>query len=375
MSVNFGNNTTVISSSWAEFKPAAVAKGLLVQYLDDGNTTTVFAFDGQMLAYSCVIWDGTVPDGVINGGYSQAQNDADLADFTANYKPTANRPLVPILADGRIRSATEKSSVSRLTAFSHDWTDPTTWWTTAPYISGETATDSGDHLTYALAHQNVIDSYHGKITGEDFLKDSQDRTFRVSVYVNGVKKTEQDPHYGSGGDYTINYGAGTILFLGALAPTDVVTADYHYMLNSIFVLAPMNGKNLRIDFAEVQFTTDIVIADTCTFQPYGFVDVFAPQLMPGIPSGTKIPLGDPVVYKTIKDYQNDAVRAYPAYPALGGAGWRGLNVPLVVFDWDYQAATILSAAMGMEIQLRLQHDTPFGGSFATATFYCISENP
>jgi len=94
MSVSFGNGTTSISTSWNGFKTIVTSKGLLLQYEDDGNVTTIFAFDGQTLAYTCLIWDTVVPDGVINGGYSQAQNDADLADFTTNFKPTANSRLV-----------------------------------------------------------------------------------------------------------------------------------------------------------------------------------------------------------------------------------------------------------------------------------------
>jgi hypothetical protein len=74
----------------------------------------------------------------------------------------------------------------------------------------------------------------------------------------------------------------------------------------------------------------------------------------------------------MKDYVNDAVRAYPVYPAFGG-GWRGTETPIYVFDWDYVSASPLSSAAGMEVEVRLQHDTPFGGSFGTATFYCTSE--
>jgi len=42
---------------------------------------------------SCTIWTGAVPAGVIAGGYSQAQNDADKTDFETNFKPYANRSI------------------------------------------------------------------------------------------------------------------------------------------------------------------------------------------------------------------------------------------------------------------------------------------
>lgn len=371
MAVTFGQGFIVVSSRWSGFKAMLAAKELLLQFAEETDYYSLFALDGGV-AYSTEIWKQNFQP---SADYTEEQNAAALAEFEGGYKARANRPMEVRLEDGRIRQATEKSTQSRLTLYSHDWTDPTTWYSTATYVAGETATDSGDHQAYSLAHVKVIDSYHGKMTGEDALRDAQGRSFRVSVYVNGTKKTEQDPHSASGGDYTINYAAGTIHFLSANQPSDVVTVDYHHMVDSHFIISPTPGKNLRIDFAEVQFSTDVVITDSVVFQPYGLVDVFAPQLMPGVPSGTKIPLGDPLVYKGIKDFQNDAVRSYPAYPALGGSGWRGMTQPIVVFDWDYQAATVLVGAAQMEIHLFLEHDTPLEGTYATATFYCLSEDP
>lgn len=265
---------------------------------------------------------------------------------------------------------TEKPTSTSVTLFSHDWSDKTTWRETAVRVVDEVATDSGDHLTYSVAHTFLIDTYHGKVTGEDYLKDADGHGLRVVVKVNDVAKTEQDPHYGTGGDYTVNYDAGTVTFLSALDPADVVKVTYHYAVSSLFTVAPSEGKVLTVDFVEVQFSADIQLTDSIVFQPYGYVDVFAPQLMPGIPSGTKIPLGDPLIYKTITDYQNDAIRSYPKYPAIGGNGWRGCPQEILVMDWDYLRAKPLVASAGMELRIFLQHETPFGGYYATATFYC-----
>jgi hypothetical protein len=81
-----------------------------------------------------------------------------------------------------------------------------------------------------------------------------------------------------------------------------------------------------------------------------------------------------VNYKTMRDYMNDAFRSYPSYPAMGGAGWRGIPVPVLVMDWDYTRAKPLYSAYGMEIRCFLEHDTEFGGTYATATFYCSTED-
>lgn len=93
MTVNFNANTTV-SGTWTNFKAITITvKSLPIQYDDDGTVYTIFAFDGQTIVYICNIWKGTVPDGVINGGYSQAQNDSDKSDFETNYKANANKRI------------------------------------------------------------------------------------------------------------------------------------------------------------------------------------------------------------------------------------------------------------------------------------------
>jgi hypothetical protein len=74
------------------FKTNISLKRPSIQYDDDGTIYTIYAFDGPQI-FSCVIWKGAVPESVINGGYSQAQNDTNKTDFESNYKPYANRPV------------------------------------------------------------------------------------------------------------------------------------------------------------------------------------------------------------------------------------------------------------------------------------------
>lgn len=366
--INFGN-MPIRSGDWSWFKPIAASKGLVVQYDEGSDTYLVYGYDGPEVI-CCTMWQGEVPASVVEGGYSQSQNDADKAEFEAAYKPIANKAIVPRAADGRVRSAYEKPDASRFTFITHDWADKTTWYTNAGYSADEAATDSGDHLTYTLAHASVVDTYHGKLSGESTLKDAADRSFRVAVKVNGTAKAERDPHYGTGGDYSVNYAAGSVTFFSALAPSDAVTVTYHYATDSVCTLKPATGKVLVIDFAECQFSEDIVVNDSVVFQPYGYAGVFAPQL--GYPPTTLIPLGSPTIYKGMRDYQNEAVKAWPLYPPIGGAGWRGMGVGVLVLDWDYVASLTLDSAAGMEIRIWLEHDAPFGGAFSTATLYCRS---
>jgi len=277
--------------------------------------------------------------------------------------------------DGSPLFSSRKPDSPKLTFITPNWCDKTTWYSSSTYVASEVAEDSGDHATYELDHQNVIDTYHGLITFEDYLKDGEGRSLRVAVKVNAVAKTEQDPHLGTGGDYTVDYALGKITFLAALQPADVVTVEYHYAASSTYVIAPASGKILIIDKVEVQFSEDIEMKDTFLFQAYGLVDVFAPQLIPGVPSGTKIPLGDPLAYKTLNDLLDDSNHAYPSYPAIGNGNWRAMKKAAYIFAWDYDVgATNLHSSYGMEIRVSLQHDAVCGGEFATATFYCTSED-
>lgn len=99
MAVNFGSGTTQIDNRWTAFKALFNNKSLapVLQYVDDGVVYSIFAFDGPT-ALTCTIYKGTVPDG-ITGVYPQATNDADKADFEANYKPNANAKIaLPVSA-------------------------------------------------------------------------------------------------------------------------------------------------------------------------------------------------------------------------------------------------------------------------------------
>jgi hypothetical protein len=224
----------------------------------------------------------------------------------------------------------------------------------------------------------VIDNYHGRVTQEDDLRDSSGNSFRVVVKVNDVVKTEQDPHYGTGGDFTVNYELGKVVFLSTRDVADVVKVTYHYATTSLYVVKPDAGKQLLIDIAEVQFSGDVEPKDTVLFEAWGIADFFlTPAQMSayGIPYGIgyKIRLSR-LAYKTMADFHNDAFRSYPSYPALGSpSNWRSQHQPVTTFDWDYLGSVALLSSKGMEIRVSLDHHEPFDGYMATATFYCRSE--
>jgi len=270
------------------------------------------------------------------------------------------------------RVVVEKTTIARRTLYSHNWCDRTTWYTESVRVANEVATDSGDHQQFTLDNQYVIDTYHGKVTEEDYITDSDGYSYRVSVTVNDQDGySEQDPHYGSGGEFTVNYGDGYIDFLSVLGQDDVVKVTYHYENGSMCEFAPATAtESLNLGMTEIQFSTNVIFADTIVFAVYGLADVFAPGQFP---PGTLIPLQNEEKFKSIMDFYNDSVRAYPTMPALGGPGWRGIQSPIVVLDWDYITAQTLHGAYGMKIMVRLEHDEPNLGDYATATFYFTVE--
>lgn len=260
---------------------------------------------------------------------------------------------VPATPDGKPIYSSWPTEGSETMVITHDWTDRTTWYGEAESVTDEVATcqNPGTYTLYAVAQDNLIDTYHGKIYDENTLGK------RVTVKVNGTAKTEQDPHTASGGDYTINYSTGVVTFLQPLTSEDTVTVSYHYENGSTFTIAPASGKVLKLVKAEIQFSTDITMNDSIRFT------VFAGPYQVR-----------QKVYKTMRDLYSEAQGTYPQLPAAGGTGWRGLNVGIVTLPFIYMAVTDLADSDSLRIDVDLEHDTPFSGTYATATFYCLSQD-
>jgi len=357
--------------------------------------TTIKNLLGKLPSYYVLQGDGgysiyCVGDSLFIQSRLLGQETASISDFNTNYKSLCtstyssddalvlgnianNIPLVqPRTTTGLIRTSSEKTEISKKNFFSHNWCDKTTWYTDSVRVVDEIAVNSGDNKTYHLNDGYIIDVSHGKLFLEDFLKDSNGNSYKISVKVNDIEVEEIDPHDNQG-DYLVDYVLGKIIFTNTLNELDVVKVTYHYATTSTFIIKPDQNKKLNISIAEVQFSQDIILNDAIVFQPFGYVDVFAPHLVGALGSGTKIPLEDPVIYKTIGDFQCDAFKAYPAYPKLSESTWRGMSQPLLVFDWDYISSTSIYEKYGMEIRVSLQHHEPFGGYYASASFYCMTE--
>jgi hypothetical protein len=320
-------------------------------------------------------------------------NDTEITDFETTLKNqltsvgskkdaialasiiSKQNKVKPKSADGKEVVTVWPTEGSKVNYISPNWCDRTTWYYRAVRVIDEVATVKTAlvYTVYKVSHTSIIDGYHGKLSYENILKDANGNSYRVIVKVDGVTKTEQDPHLGTGGDYTMDYAAGEITFLQALTADNQVKVTYHYENGSEWVLRPENGKILKIKTIEVQFSTDVVLTDSIVFQPYGPVEIWAPTMTPNpFPAGTMLPLGDPDVYKNMLDYINDSNGTYVTLPKMGGAGWRGMQEAVQVFRWDYQAVTDLNSSKGVEVRIYIEHNVPLGGWVATATFYCLA---
>lgn len=259
--------------------------------------------------------------------------------------------------ENRLRVSQEPRKIgSGLICVTHNWCDPTTWYTQSVRVTGDTLEDGGDGLTFASGHESWIDLTHGKIYREDLISAS----YKPIIKVDGVVKAERDPWAVSGGDYQIDYAAGTVTFFASQAGK-TVTADYSYATSSLFIIAPTQGKRLWVEYSEVQFSADIDIRSTTHFQPWAYNPASPPS---------KIPAAAPTTYKNLDNYIEEANGSYPVIPAMGGT--RGFAQARMTFPFHYPVVKELRSDFGVEIRVWLENDVPFGGEYGTATFYCTS---
>lgn len=238
--------------------------------------------------------------------------------------------------------------------------DPTTWYTKSTRKTAQTMTDSGDGLTWTCAFANWINISHGKIFDEEVLAAGESHGYAVEVKVNTVVQTMRTPFADSGGDYTVDYAAGTITFAVSQADKGV-TASFSYETGSEWVLAPTEGRYLDIEVAEVQFSKDVILNDDVDFEIW----VYNPADLPNKVMYSR------TTYRHFRNFIDEALGSYPVVPAMGGAK-RGVTQDVYGFPFRYGTVRRIDSAVGAELRVRLRNDVAFGGEFATATFYCTS---
>ena len=266
--------------------------------------------------------------------------------------PNTNVPIV----------AFQKSEGTDFSRASHDWTRRTTWFHDSTRVTGESPSNVG--LVYTLANQHVIDLVSGNVSDEDNFAS----TYRCIVYDDGVEVTS---------GITIDYTAGTITFDNA--PSGAVTVDYSYESGSTYCLEPDAGKILYLEHSEIQFSGAVNL-QPLEFQIWAYNPLFDvnsaptadnPAYIPGVTQGEN-PLRFMVrkkVYKNGRDILNSANLGTGVIKAFGE-----LTGDIQVFPFNYVKLQPLRSSQGLQVRLKISNDTPFGGEFATVTFYCFSED-
>jgi hypothetical protein len=250
-------------------------------------------------------------------------------------KKTATQKL-PIVA-------THKPEGTDFSKTSHDWSDCTTWFNDSTRVTGETPTlDTG--TTYDLANSNIIDLVSGKVSDEDGFSSA----YIVKLYDDAVEIDS--------GDYTVDYVNGKVTLDSA--PSGALTADYSYENGSTYLLKPDTGKVLFLEHAEIQFA-GLTAMSQIEFQIWAYDPNDLPNKM----------LVKNKIYKNEKDILNSANLGQGKIQAFGA-----LTNDVLVFPFNYVYLQPLKDSQGLEMRIKITNDSPYTAEFATATFYCISED-
>lgn len=238
MTIALAPQYTQRNYTWTAWKAMYATKGSLFQYDDNTILYTIWSYDGPDV-HVCQIYKGILPYAVVDSGYSQATNDADKADFEANYKAAGNQPLYQSDTDGAqiVRNKAAKKgwtfatipvefATSRLQSDSSfysklaDGTDRTGL--TYKIYNGsdnEITTPGLAGINYASAVKSVLDfepAYDYEIIGGT-LRTLNDITTDLRLWIIGVP----DIPAGSGGSKEMAGG----LNLNYLVPQNTFAVD------------------------------------------------------------------------------------------------------------------------------------------------------
>jgi hypothetical protein len=245
----------------------------------------------------------------------------------------------------------------------HNFCDPTTWYSTSSRIATEELSDAGAGLVWTSAHPRWVDLSHGKVLDEDALCLDVDHGYAVDITVNGILKTQREPFATSGGDYTVNYLTGVVTFEQSQVGNDV-RASYSYATSSVWILRPVDGSIVNVEATEAQFSADCILNDTIDFEVW----VYNPEDLPNKVMYAR------TAYKRMVNFVDEALGSYPPIPIVGGA-LRGTQSVILGFPFRYGTVRRLDSSTGTEVRVRLRSDTVFVGEHATATFYCTVRLP
>lgn len=363
VSTDFPNGEVNIGNLAQEIRDSNITIALSGITLE--NDTVTITFKDTLPAAGKTILDGDTTNPA--GGLIAAH---DSTPIDPQPEPVSIQNLFTD-GDNRLEVApVPPVGLTERTLVSHNFCDPCTWYTESARTI-ETAVDSGDGFTFNLTNPNVIDMYHGRTYDEYHVRRAEPHEYAVVVRVNGVEQTMREAFTSSGGDYEVNYESGRIIFFQNQSG-NTVEVEYSYAQGSSWWLIPSPGHRCDIQYSEAQFSSDLEMESSIAVVLEGFVEAFAPSQAVSnggpVPNGTQIEL-DRWPYQTIDNIIEEAVTAQPRIASIGTNA--RASTERQVFPFQYSASQAIRASLGMRIGTQLGSDTPWSGTRASITFYCL----
>lgn len=378
---------------WSAFKKLLLTKkGSLQANLSDDSQYLLWFYDGIELN-TCTIWRREVPHGVVASGYSQDQNDSDKADFEANFELLVNTGIEKRDAQGRLIHVPEPRVGEEFIIVTHNFSDMCTWYGDSIRVTNQVLTGSDDNLTFSSGVSHWIDMVSGRVLNDDDLVSKQmannpsaPHGYQVNVSVDGAVQTMREPFMTSGGDYEVIWETGDVVFFSPVS--GVVSSSFSYAAGSTWYLTPDTGKIIKIEAAEADYSSNIVMNDTIEYSYWGYAQIFAPEYVgPGGLAPTDRVKLKARRYKRYAQILQEAIGSYPTlinnassreHQALSLDEFRrksrGVQSDSIAIPFRYATINELQSSMGIQLQCKLLHDQPFDGEQVTTTFYCTIDN-
>ena len=358
--------------SWEDLK-SLVDKGAILRYSHrpEIGRWTLYIRDGSIYLFTIIYDPGFEPEG------AEIQNAEYLVEFQADYQTTSNILVEPRTPEGQLEVAQVPLPGAQTNFYSPNICDQCTWYYGSseidefPLTSVSTTIYNTDDV-----HPVWVDLKHGRMFNEDnLLLENPELELLVEVSTDDgatwVPKTENswDPEGGSpDGDYSADYSTGTVTFNSPLEVSDLVRASFATPADTfLWVLGPNANQRLLLLRAEIQFTEDVVMTGSLSYQTWAYNPADLPN---------KIAVTTPMKYKTRQDVLWEAVGTFPVLPAWGGSSppeGRGLTQQVMCSPFLYHAFRDIRSSQGTEIRLFSDKPGPFTGEFASVTFYCLQK--
>lgn len=240
-----------------------------------------------------------------------------------------------------IKVTPTKLEGSSTTMISHNFCDPTTWYTESVKVTGETLQVSDlDNKVFVSGNNNWIDLTHGKVPYEHRLVSN----YPVKIYVDDILVTN---------GFTIDYSTGVVTFTEP--QTGVVKATYNKSSGSGWYIKPDAGKILKIIGTDVKVTEDVML------DPHHAI-VFQLCVMNGA-----VPYGSPTIYNNMEDIIKCSAGVAFNIPAFSI-----FNKSVMVLPFDYTTSKDLSSSSGAVIKIKLSNNIAIPGTFGVVVAHCIS---